>query len=259
MLKKQKRSSNILLVDIGNTSTCVGLGSTTAHGLHRIDTATSDLESIRKAICEISPAMPVADGVICSVVPQLNRLWIGEIKRVTGRTPLLVNHHVELGVKLNYPKLGTIGADRLANVSGAAGIYGSPVLVADFGTATTFDIIDNKGCFVGGVIAPGLRLMTDYMADRTAQLPRISTGGALPGIGRSTRQAMKIGAIIGYRGLVREITMYLIRKNNLGKIRLLATGGLAGTVLKGIDLPYTVNARLTLDGIYRIYNLNRTR
>jgi len=179
-----------------------------------------------------------------------------EMTKSSGSEPLIVNHRLKLGLKLDYPKPATLGADRLANMCGAVVRHGFPVLVADFGTASTFDIVTSKGSFIGGVIAPGLNLMTDYMTERTALLPRIKLDTRVPSIGRKTEQAMQIGAIIGYRGLVREITEYLIRQNGLGPIKLVATGGLAGKVLKDLDIPYQIDQQLTLWGIYRIYQLN---
>ncbi|MDD4871788.1 MAG: type III pantothenate kinase, partial [Kiritimatiellae bacterium] len=215
--------------------------------------------AIRRVIRKVLRNIKVTGGVLCSVVPQLNGLWNREMTIAIGQRPFIVNHRLKLGVKLAYPKPGSIGADRLANICGAFHKYGHPVLVADFGTAATFDVITSKGSYIGGVIAPGLRLMSDYMADRTALLPRITINGTCPGIGRCTEDAMRIGAFIGYRGLIREITEYLIKHNDLGHITLIATGGLATTVLKGINLRFHIDQNLTLYGLYRIFQLNNAQ
>jgi type III pantothenate kinase len=109
-----------------------------------------------------------------------------------------VSHKITLGVGIDYPKPETIGADRLANAAAAVALYGSPAIVVDFGTAVTFDVISAAGDYAGGVIAPGLNAMTDYLHNRTALLPRVSLREPHRAIGRSTVEAMRSGAIHGY-------------------------------------------------------------
>jgi len=248
---------NILLVDIGNTSVCVGIACRKRVSLiSRVATAACSPGSVLKAIERAARGNQLTGSVLCSVVPRLNRLWISEMEKAVCHKPLTVGHHLNLGLRVRYPMPATIGHDRLANVCGAVQRWGAPVLVADFGTASTFDVVDVKGSFIGGVIAPGIRLMADCMADRTALLPRIRIDCKCPAIGRSTEQAMQIGTVIGYQGLVRGIVEHLVTRNGLGHIKLVATGGLAGLVLKDLDMPFTVDPSLTLRGLYRIYELN---
>jgi pantothenate kinase, type III len=250
-------TQNILLVDIGNTSTCVSVcNGKDLSRVVRSDTSKCKHESVREVIRRAANGRELSHSVLCSVVPAVNTRWLTEMKRVTGTDPILVNHCLNLGARLRYPNPATIGPDRLANICGAVARYGFPVMVADFGTAATFDVITASGSFAGGVIAPGLRMMTDYMAERTALLPRIKIVESIKKIGRNTEQAMQIGAVIGYRGLVREITEYLVKQNSLDRINLIATGGLARTVLKGLGLPYRIDPNLTLWGLYRIFELN---
>lgn len=251
------KNRNILLVDVGNTSTCVAYHNGSELSLvSRVDTFVCNKTAVRRVMTEILKGKVLSDGVLCSVVPGVNKIWINEIKRNTGKSPIVVTHKLDLGVSMDYPKPQTIGSDRLANASAVVEKYGFPVIVADFGTATTFDVVNAKCAFIGGVIAPGFRMMTDYMAEKTALLPRIKIEGRLSRIGRSTAQAMRIGALAGYRGLVREITQYIIRQNNLGRIKFVATGGLAEIVLRGSGLYYQVDKTLTLRGLYRIFKLN---
>ena len=108
-----------------------------------------------------------------------------------------------LALIIRSPK--TIGPDRLANAVAARQRFGAPVVVVDFGTAVTFDVVDAKGNYVGGIIAPGLAAMTDYLHEKTALLPKIKIREVKTAIGKSTEQAMLIGAVHGYRGLVREL------------------------------------------------------
>jgi type III pantothenate kinase len=251
------QNKNIVLVDIGNTSVSVALGNRyTVTNIRRLNTTQCNPKSVRKIIFQVLRNNRSGGGVLCSVVPQLNKLWIREMTSAIGKKPLLVSHRLNLGAQLNYPKPATIGADRLANICGTVHLYDLPVMIADFGTAATFDIITKKAVFIGGVIAPGLSLMTAYMADRTALLPQISIPGNCPRIGRNTEQAMQIGTLIGYHGLIREITEYLIRQNGLEQIKLVATGGLAKMALNGLNMPFSIDQTLTLQGLYRIFQLN---
>jgi type III pantothenate kinase len=181
------------------------------------------------------------------------------IQRHVGNTPLIVNHKIELGVKIDYPDPASIGPDRLANACGAVARFGAPVIVADFGTALTFDVVNTDATYIGGVISPGLPLMTDYLADRTELLPMISIKGRCGNVGRSTEGAMRIGAHIGYRGMVREIVEHLKAGMGFNDIALCATGGYAKWVLSGAgaELPFVVEPNLTLFGLGRIFELNR--
>ena len=123
-----------------------------------------------------------------------------------------VSHKILLGVGIDYPKPETIGADRLANAAAAVALYGSPAIVVDFGTAVTFDVISPAGNYAGGVIAPGLGAMTDYLHNRTALLPRVNLREPRRAIGRSTAEAMRSGAIHGYRGLIAEILRQILKE-----------------------------------------------
>ena len=151
-------------------------------------------------------------------------------------------------VALDYPRPETIGADRLADAAGAVSRYGAPVLVMDFGTALTAAVVTKDRVWRGGVIAPGFPLMRDYLFERTAKLPRMKMGtGKAPKIGRSTEEAMRFGALVGYRGMVREIVATL-KRNFKEDFRLVATGGFAKWVLNDLDLPFTIDPTLTLYG-----------
>ncbi len=130
------------------------------------------------------------------------------------------------GVGIDYPQPNTIGPDRLANAVAARHRFGAPVVVVDFGTAVTFDVVDRAGNYVGGIIAPGLAAMTDYLHEKTALLPRISIREVKSPIGKSTEQAMLVGAVHGYRGLIRELIMELKRELKVRRLPVVATGRL---------------------------------
>lgn len=251
------KKATVLLVDIGNTSTALGIGrGTRIVNVQWIDTRTCTRKALAEAVAKVCGTAPPSGAAVCSVVPRLNRVFIDVIRTTCKVDALLVTHRLELGVSINYRKPESIGADRLANAAGAVAKYGCPVIIADFGTALTFDVVSQKGAYVGGVIAPGIPLMTDYLADRTALLPRISPKGAHGVIGRSTAEAMRIGAKLGYRGMVREIVEHICSLTDMKHAGLCATGGYARWVLGDMDMPFKFDPTLTLAGLLRIYGLN---
>ncbi len=246
------------VIDIGNTSTHIGLVSG-RRILRQARMPTREGREERKIsilLRKMAGGRLVKDAVLCSVVPGLNPLWTQVLKKLCGKDPLLVGHRIHLNIKVDYPQPETIGADRLADTVAAWELYKSAVIVADFGTALTFDAVTGDGRYVGGVIAPGLPLMTDYLAERTALLPEIALNGRFKNIGRTTSEAMRIGVVIGYRGMVREILNHVKAGMKDKKIHFCATGGYAGIALKGLDTPVDIVPDLTLDGLALIRELN---
>ncbi len=240
----------LLVVDVGNTSTAVGLWS--------------DGRVTRVSHCDagFAAAAPRAEAIVravrpeglayLSVVPHADASW-RRFARARALPFLAVSHECfspsspPLGIRLDYPHPETIGADRLADAAAAVDRYGAPVLVCDFGTAFTAAVVTRDLVWRGGVIAPGFPLMRDYLYERTAKLPRMKLGGACPKIGRSTEAAMRFGALVGYRGMVREIVSQL-SVNFKTSFRLVATGGFAKWVLKDLDMDFAVDPTLTLHG-----------
>jgi type III pantothenate kinase len=187
--------------------------------------------------------------VLASVVPSATK----KLLRLLPVRPLIVNAFINLGIGVNYPNKKQIGADRLADAVGATELYGAPAIVVDFGTALTFDIVNARREYVGGVIAPGLAAVTDYLYQRTALLPHIRV--AEPGfiIGKSTVAAMRVGAVVGYRGLVKEILHALRRERGLRNAVVVGTGGYARLIGRKIPEIQHLNPRLTLEGLRFIY------
>lgn len=247
-----------IVVDVGNTSTAVGIASgEKITRVQHISGSMNTKKDIAKVISVLSSGLKIRNSVLCSVVPSSNMVWVSQLKKLLGGYPMVVNHRLKLGIRISYPKPASIGADRLANAVGAVLLYGAPVIVADFGTALTFDVVSDSEGYMGGVIAPGLPLMTDYLADKTALLPHIELKGRCHPMGRSTEGAMRIGAKIGYRGIVREIVNHLLKNMKDRKITLCATGGYAKWALEDLDMPFHVDPNLTLLGLSKIYDLNR--
>lgn len=232
-----------IVVDVGNTSTAVGLWSNgrVRHVAHCDGGWTDAQAAVQKLL-----APDVAMLAYVSVVPKADARW-----RAFARRQGLEFRQVgfrDCPLKLDYPHPETIGADRLADAAGAVERYGAPVLVMDFGTALTAAIVTKDRVWRGGVIAPGFPLMRDYLFERTAKLPRMKLGrGVAPKIGRSTEEAMRFGALVGYRGMVREIVSAL-RRNFRQDFKLIATGGFAKWALKDLDLEFAIDPTLTLFG-----------
>jgi len=243
-------SAEFLLIDNSNSFTKFSLSSRgRLDAVRRVRTSELDPAALRRVL----RGWKFDRVILCSVVPKKGALLRDEL----GGVPLhRVDHRSRLGVGIDYPQPKTIGADRLANAAAAAAFYGVPCVVVDFGTAVTFDILSRERKYIGGVIAPGLEAMTDYLHQRTAQLPKISLLEPPGPIGKSTRHAMLAGAVYGYRGLVRQILAEIRPALGVRKLRSVATGGYAGLIACGVPEIATVHENLTLEGLRLIGCMN---
>jgi len=254
-----KSSPSILVIDIGNTSTSLGVfNAGKVRQVQRIDKIDQDISSISSVMLKAAGRVNISGICIASVVPTLSPMWVTAVKQTFGIEPLMVTHKLNLGIKISYPKPETIGADRLANAVGGVEKYGAPVIIGDFGTAVTFDVITRKEGYIGGIIAPGPPLMFDYLAERTAQLPHIKWKPVKKSIGKSTAEAMQLGAHWGYRGLFKEILRELMLKPSLRHATVVATGGYASRMLEGLTPQPVIDPNLTLYGIGCLFLRNTT-
>jgi type III pantothenate kinase len=246
------RATDYLLIDVSNSFTKLAFSS--ARQVARPERIPTE-KLTSKYLRSILQRRRVGRLVVCSVVPQKNR----EIKRAAGKTSVLwLTPRLTLGVGIDYPAPATIGADRLANAAAVAVLYGAPAIVVDFGTAVTFDIISARKNYVGGVIAPGLEAMTNFLYQRTALLPRLALREPRRAVGKSTTEAMRAGAIYGYRGLVREIIGRIRKQEFRGrKPWIVATGGYARLIAAKLPEIQAVRPNLTLEGLRIVANLNR--
>ena len=188
---------------------------------------------------------------LCSVVPDASNLM-----RSTLDQPIHhISHHSKMPITIDYPNPSKIGADRLANATAAILDCQGPAIVIDFGTAVTFDVLSKAGSYLGGVIAPGTASLRDYLHQKTALLPAIQLEEPNSAIGRSTEEAMQVGAVIGYRGLIREI-LNEVRRELGGTPKIFATGGDAELIGKGINDIDIIDQDLTMKGIQVIGTLN---
>lgn len=246
----------MLLLDIGNTHTHLGLADHRRVRRHA-DLATQSLleGDAPREVRRFLGATTIGDVALCSVVPAATPPALRLCQRITKRRPFVLESRTIQGVGINYPKPQTIGPDRLANALAARRHYGSPVVVVDFGTAVTFDVVDRRGDYVGGIIAPGLAAMTEYLHEKTALLPRIRIREIKAVIGKNTEDAMLIGAVHGYRGLIRQLLRELKTELKSTKLPVIATGGYARLLAARLPEITAVNPLLTLEGL-RLFCLN---
>jgi type III pantothenate kinase len=230
-----------LLVNLNNTSTKLALADDERLLAKKvIRTETLSIPAVKRAIRQWN----FDHALVGSVVPKKTAIFRSLLRvRMKELTPDL-----DLGVGIDFSDPRGIGADRLANAVGVATRYGCPAIVVDFGTAVTFDILSRKGVYEGGVIAPGLRVMTDYLYQRTALLPKIDLAEPVTVIGKTTKDAMLAGAIYGYRGLVRQIVTEIVAKLD-GKVRIIATGSYADLIAAKLPELQIVDLDLTLEGL----------
>lgn len=239
----------ILLLDIGNTHTHLGLGgASTVRTQANTDTAGWKDGSTPKAIRQFIGRRSIEGIAFCSVVPKATPACL-RFAQELAVPALELNSDTLSGVGIDYPKPRTIGPDRLANAVAVRAHFGAPALVVDFGTAVTFDVVDRSGHYVGGIIAPGLSAMTDYLHEKTALLPRIEIREPGAIIGKNTEQAMLIGAVHGYRGLIRGLINELKAELRVRKLPVVATGGYARLIAHKLPEITAVRPNLTLEGL----------
>lgn len=198
------------------------------------------------------------DGIIISsVIPPLNYTICHMCEYFFGITPLMVGPGIKTGLNVKTDNPKEVGADIIVNSVSAFGKYGGPTVVIDFGTATTFDIIDENCSLLGVVIAPGIKTSLEGLVNNTAQLPMIELDAPESVIGKNTKSSMQAGIIFGFSGLVDNIINKIKRKLNKTDLTVVATGGLGEIIAKEVKSITKVDRTLTLDGLRSIYDLNK--
>lgn len=232
-----------LLIDNSNSRTKLALANTTGFTGWRgvIPTADLTLDSLQKT----TAALDFSGVVLASVVPAKAKMIAECFEAKTDFHALTYRSPLGYGFDLDHPE--QIGNDRLANILALREKYGCPGIAIDFGTAVTFSVLSAEGKFSGGAIAPGMDLMTLYLANRTAQLPQIVPTEPTSAIGKNTVDAMLSGAIHGHRGMVKEILRRLTEETGLATI--VATGGGAEFAVRGLPEIDIFDPDLTLEGL----------
>jgi type III pantothenate kinase len=254
-----------LCIDIGNTHVHFGVAgpgrAVTGQGEIRTSLLDDPQEGLPARLASLLPAQPKLTGIaFCSVVPAVNRR-LREVLAAATKLPVFqLTHECRLGVPITYPKPAEIGQDRLANAAAAHALGGSPAVVIDSGTAVTFDIITHRGGYEGGVIAPGLEVTRRYLHERTAQLPLLDDSLELDGmIGKSTAEAMRIGTVVGFPGLIQAIldgVLAELATSGEPAPQLFITGGNAAFLQSRLRQPIRLVPDLTLIGLAAARHLN---
>lgn len=243
----------LLLLDIGNTHTHLGLADSSGVRQHAdISTRQWSAGHGARHLRRFAGQRRLDGAALCSVVPRATPL-AKALLRAWGLPCLELTWRTVCGIGIDYPKPGTIGPDRLANAVAVKHHYGSPSVVVDFGTAVTFDVVDRKGDYAGGIIAPGLAAMTEYLHEKTALLPRIRIREVTGVVGKNTEEAMLIGATHGYRGLVRALLKELRDALGCRKLPVVATGGCAALLAAALPEITAVDPLLTLEGLRLVW------
>ena len=255
----------LVAVDIGNTNiTLAVFDGEDIKGSYRLTTKmtrTSDeygfmlLSFLNASNIQVSD---IEDVIVSTVVPKIMHSFNNAIYKYLKKTPITVGPGIKTGISIKTENPAGVGADRIVDVAGAYYIYGGPCLVIDFGTATTFDYINEKGEFLYGVTAPGLEITSQALSNMAAQLPEIAIKKPDTILAKNTIQSMQAGVVYGYIGL----TEYIIRqmKKEIGvPMHVIATGGLGRSISKETEEIEVYDADLTFKGLKLIYQrqLNR--
>ncbi len=205
----------------------------------------------------IEPA-DITGGIISSVVPPLDYTLDRMCRTYLKFKPLMLGPGLKTGLNLKVDDAKEVGADRVVNNVAAVREYGYPLIIIDFGTATTFNVIDEKGQFIGGVIAPGIKGSLDSLVNGTAKLPRVEIERPEKVIGKNTVTNMQSGIFFGFAGLVEYLVKRIKREMKCDNVKVIATGGFSEVIANEISCIDKVDKLLTLNGLNYLYNLNCT-
>lgn len=249
----------LLLFDIGNTNTHLGLADGTQVLKQKdIPTVAWSEKRAGEMVRKFVGRAKISGAALCSVVPPATPLVAKVVRDLWKISCLELTHKNVKLVGVDYPNPQTIGPDRLANSVAVRHHFGAPAVVVDFGTAVTFDVVNRQGNYVGGIIAPGLAAMTNYLHEKTALLPKITIRETEAVVGKNTEEAMLIGAVHGYRGLVRELIMELKRELRVRRLPVVATGGYAELISSKLREISSVDQLLTLEGLRLVWQANQS-
>lgn len=250
----------IITIDVGNTNITVGVFSgdevKTSFRITTKMARTSDeygmiltnLLEKNRIRCE-----DIEDAIIASVVPNVMHSLEGAIVKYLDIRPLIVEMGVKTGIRVVTENPRQIGADRIVDAAAAYGIYGGPVLVLDFGTATTYDLVDASGAFVSGVTAPGIRISAKALWEDAAKLPEIEILKPESILAKETISSMQAGLVYGQIGQTEYIVKHMIEESKMGDVRVVATGGLGRIIANETDVIDVYDPNLTLKGMNLIY------
>jgi len=262
------RNTALLVVDVGNSNTSLGLydysenkSKLTEHwrvGTNHHQTSDEVVIVLRSLFHDAGRNIAeVTDVIISSVVPPLVPIWQRVCVKLFNLDLLIVGPGIRTGMAVHYKNPSEVGADRIVNAVASYELMGGPVIAVDFGTAITFDCISREGAYLGGAIFPGIHIATEALFERASMLHRIEISKPDVAIGRSTREALQSGLLFGYAGMV-DSMVGRIRAELGGDAAVIATGGLAQRVADITQTIERVEPFLTLDGLRILFEKNRS-
>ncbi|OQB14954.1 MAG: Type III pantothenate kinase [Firmicutes bacterium ADurb.Bin193] len=253
----------ILVIDVGNTNISLGIydGDTLVSSwrMVTINDRTSDETGLLILQFFSSAGISkenIEDVIISSVVPPVMYALELAIRKYIAKEPIIVTAETKTGIKILYDNPLEVGADRIVNAVAALALYGGPVIIVDFGTATTFCAVNEKGEYLGGVICPGIKISMDALFAKAAKLPRVEIARPQRIIGKNTVESMQSGAVYGYAGQV-DYIVGKMKAEMGGSAKVVATGGLARLIASETKCIDEINKKLTLEGLKIIYYMNR--
>jgi len=257
----------LLTIDIGNTNVSLGLfdyrggeAELSQHwriSTHREQTSDEVAITVNALFAHMDRGVgEVTDVIVSSVVPPLLPIWERVCSKLFGRPPLVIGPGIRTGMPVRYENPREVGADRIVNSVAAVAIAGTPVISVDFGTATTFDCVSEKGEYLGGAIFPGVHVSMEALFERTSMLHRVEIVRPRQVIGRTTTASLQSGLLFGYAGMVDSMVGRI--RQELGEhARVIATGGLAHRIASETETIERVEPFLTLEGLRLLFEKNR--
>ena len=256
----------LLVIDVGNTNIKLGVYKenklVTSWRMSVKVTRTSDEFGITMLNLFASEGMTFSDidGIIMSSVsPSLNYTIEHACEYYMKITPIVIGVGIKTGLNIKYSNPQELGADRIVNSVAAYKLYGGPCVIVDFGTATTFNVISDRGEFLGGCIAPGRKSSLDSLVNNAAKLPRVELSKPDNVINKNTIANIQAGTIYGFTGLVDYIVKKIKKETGYGDMKVIATGGLSQLVVnEKEDIIDVVDRYLTLKGLKFIFDMNKS-
>jgi len=240
----------LLTIDVGNTNITFGIFAT-GNKLKKVFFIPTKSYSFKKLKSLLGKNI-ITKSIICSVVPGINSTLKKDLKALNGKNPYIIGKDIKVPIKNLYRNPEQVGADRLVNAFAGTRIYGRPLIVIDFGTAVTFDIISKKSEYLGGMILPGLRISLEALNQHTALLPSISLAQPIEFIGKDTKNSMLSGIIYGFACLTDELIMRI--KKKIGKNAIVVgTGGNINLIYKYCTKINVKDPNLTLKGLEMLF------
>ncbi len=250
----------LLAIDVGNTEVTLGLfhGRRLTRSFRLSSETRRTADELTLVLAQVFPELASRGehaAVIASVVPTATASYLEAARKFCGGEPLEVSSAIETGVEVEYRDPESAGADRIANAAAALALYGAPIIIVDFGTATTFDVILRERRYVGGVIAPGIVTGAEHLIRRAARLSAFEIKAPRRVVGRSTEESLQSGVYYGAVGQVDAIVRRIAAEERI-KPRVIATGGLASMIAAHSETIEKVDPDLTLHGLRIIHELN---